>query len=447
MVELILKQQPLEVQESYKLKQLIKDALFLENIQSSKTKKELERYIKPIPTDIALYHDNFIRFGTNKATSFVIIDIDKVSREHFNDIELYSKFVKSKLHLTPNWITKTSKGYHIGFILEKPIWLNNYKQVLDLISIKQYLTNILEADIAGSHRLIGFWRNPLTHNSIINVEKTYCIEDLFKNLDDTPTISSNNNKTTSKINIDKINTIGFVEGNRNNFLFTTAVAMLYNGITTNDEIETMLIDINDNQLPLEEVKKIVKSVRRYNIVPNEKKQREDYIAGEYHQELWDNGIHNYIDKDTNKTEFSRQKIGQKISTAKIIKSTIEKLVKGYATIYKNKDDFSNKNISKNTGVSVSTIKRYRNKRKIEESIKFLAFIRYIKNMNNNKESVKADEPSSNKYKYAMQKLVNYAIRELEFEYKKTGKKFSFYVENDDTLGFFEVWKDVEVMAA
>jgi len=105
--------------------QLLQDKLFLENIQSCNTKDQLNYYIKPKDKLEAL-HDRFIKYGTNRATSFIIIDVDDRKRK---TLENYEKEVLYKLDgYDPNWISKTDKGFHIGFIMETPIWLNNDTQ-------------------------------------------------------------------------------------------------------------------------------------------------------------------------------------------------------------------------------------------------------------------------------------------------------------------------------
>lgn len=147
--------------------QLLQDKLFLENIQSCNTKDQLNYYIKPKDKLVAL-HDRFIKYGTNRATSFIIIDVDDRKRK---TLENYEKEVLYKLDgYEPSWISKTDKGFHIGFILETPIWLNDESKKREAEEIKKDLTLLLDADIAGSHRLIGYWRNPLTHESIINTK-------------------------------------------------------------------------------------------------------------------------------------------------------------------------------------------------------------------------------------------------------------------------------------
>ena len=155
--------------------QLLQDKLYLSNLQSCNSKDELDYYIKPKDTLIAL-HDKFLRYGTKKATSFLIIDVDNINKP----LEKYYKEVKYKLGGTePNWICKTDKGFHIGFILDMPIWLNNDIKVKQAQEIKRDLTILLNGDIAGSHRLIGYWRNPLTHQSTLNL-KIHNLDELHK---------------------------------------------------------------------------------------------------------------------------------------------------------------------------------------------------------------------------------------------------------------------------
>jgi len=415
------------------LHKLLHKKLFLENIQSCQTKEQLEFYVKPKDKNEAL-HDNFIRYGTKHATSFLIIDIDNIH----TPINQYKQEVQSKLGLTPNWITRTSKGYHIGFILEDTVYLSDTIDQEKLVITKKTITNILNGDIAGSHRLIGYWRNPLTHTSIINTDKLYTIDELYKVIYNkqlnTAAISNKQTsdiKTTKnqigKINLEKINKDGFIQGNRNNYLYITTIGMLYNGKIENNQVEDTLINLNNKELPLEEIKKISKSIQKYNIKENTTKN-EPYIKGEYYQDLWDNKIHNYKTKDI--IEFSRQKIGQKISTAKILEKTIGKLIEGYKVTYRNNELFTNKNIIKNSEVSRSTIKRYRNVKKIEQEIKIIAFNQYMKELVK-KKGVKADEPP-------IRELLNLALSELSFEYEKTGKVFAFMFNENDRLIFYEV---------
>ena len=430
--------------------QLLQDKLFLKNIQSCNTKEELNYYIKPKEKLIAL-HDRFIKYGTNKATSFIIIDIDNRKRK---TLQAYEKEVHYKLNnYEPSWISKTDKGFHVGFILESPLWLNDETKKKQAEEIKKDLTLLLDADIAGSHRLLGYWRNPLTHESIINT-KVHNIEKLQEiateqyfesfSLFDEPSVNNTkyqnrtkNKQELSKSNWEQIDKTGFIKGNRNNFLFTKIIGMLYNGIITNEQVHKTIQNINRNELDQKEINAIANSILKYNIQKNTKDSNlEKKVKGIYSNDLWKNQIHNY--KKNNKTEFARQKIGQKISTAKIIQSTIEKLIKGYLQTYINHEPFINKNIEKNTSVKKRTIQRYRNERHLEETIKVEAFKRYLQGLAP-KDVMANDTPIKN--------IVNLAIKGLEFHYEKTSKVFKFKIDVDSKLIFYEMVGDLGDVAA
>ena len=421
--------------------QLLQDKLFLENIQSCNTKEQLNYYVKP-KNKLESLHDKFIKYGTSRATSFIIIDVDDRKRK---TLQNYEKEVLYKLDgLEPSWISKTDKGFHIGFILEKPIWLNDNSLKKQAEEIKKDLTLLLNADIAGSHRLIGYWRNPLTHESIINT-KLHNIEKLQKtatnqyfesfSLFDKPSINntkfenrSKNKQELAKSNWEQIDKTGFKKGNRNNFLFNKIIGMLYNGIITNEQVLDTLKNINQNELTQKEIDGISNSILKYNIQPSKRAvQKEKRIKGIYHQELWDNQIHNY--KEKNKIVFSRQKIGQKISTAKIIQATVEKLIKGYLQTYNNHETFNNKNIEKNSAVKKRTIQRYRNDRKLEVTLKAEAFKRYIKGLA--PEDVMANDTP-------IKKIVNLAIEWIEFHYEKNSTVFKFKLDVEGRVVFYEI---------
>ena len=438
-----------------KLHKLLYDKLYLENIQSTNSKEDLEFYIKPKDKYQAL-HDNFIKYGSKTATNFLIIDIDNIK----TNILEYEKEVIYKLGIKPNWITKTKNGFHIGFVLEKTVFLNDINQKEKLQETKRNFTTILNGDIAGSYRLIGFWRNPLTHKSIIRTElynleelhkasfreikKTFSLFDSESEIKQKTEIIKKSKEEVIKINIDKIDKKGFKEGNRNNYLFTKTISLLYQGKINNNQVYETLVKINNKELQEQELRRIEKSIIKYKIVPNTAQNNKDYkTRGEYSNLLWENKIHNYKNRD--KIEFSRQKIGQIITTAKVIKSTISKLVEGYKVTYRNNEVFTNKNIIKNSKVSKSTIKRYRNVRKLENEIKSKAFMLYMREIVSieelkKKKSVKAIEPP-------IKDLVNLALSELYFEYKKTNEVFAFKIDDNLRLIFYKIAKENDLEAA
>ena len=309
-----------KITEKLKSKKL-QNKLFSKKIQSCNTKSQLNYYIKP-KNKLEALHDNFLKYGNKSATSFLIIDIDKDN----SSLEEYILKTKKILNnIKPNWITKTDNGFHVGFILDNPIFLNNSKDSRNARELKLMLTMLLKGDTAGSHRLIGYWRNPLTHNSNINLDLNN-----FKNLFDKTSklfrsmikinILDNNNKIQN-INLNNINKDEFVDGNRNNFLFRKVVGMLYNGLINNENVLDTLIELNNDELKYQEIQKIAKSIRKYNIQPNQDKRNIPYKKGEYWQKMKDENIHNYKN-EKKEMQFERQKLGQKITTIKRIENTL-----------------------------------------------------------------------------------------------------------------------------
>ena len=240
----------------------------------------------------------------------------------------------------------------------------------------------------------------------------------------------------AKSNWEQIDKKGFIPGNRNNFLFNKITGMLYNGLITNNEVLTTLETINDNVLDNKEIQKIAKSIIKYNIKPIKQIPKEKRIKGIYHKDLWNNGIHNF--KEKNKTVFARQQIGQKISTAKIIEKTIKKLIQGYTKIYQDHDRFINRIIEEKTNVDKRTIQRYRNNRKIEDTIKAKAFIEYMKSLA--PQGVMPDDTPINN-------IVNLLLENIEYHYKKTNKLFKFKINSQDRLIFYDTSQSNELLAA
>lgn len=422
-----------------KFSELMKKKLFIPNVQSAQIKKQLTKFVHYKEVDYAL-HENFIRFGTKKATSFIIIDIDHVRCT----LKEFQNRVKSVLgNISPNWILKTDKGFHVGIILERPVFFSNSEELYLLREIKMALTNALHGDIAGSFRTRGFWRNPLTHESTLNL-KTYNIYDLHnrvsklnshsfvpfskKQKKEKPvSIASTNSKNMNK----ETNTSkkGFVKGNRNNYLFSQVVNKLYSGEIKNDDVFKTLKEINSGALENNEIERIGKSILKYQITPLKKHRNSSgFIPGEYHEELNIQSIHNYM--KNKKVSFERQRFGQKITTIKKVKSTIEQLVESYKKTYQKHQEFTNKNIIVNSSLNKRTLQRYRNQRRLEKDIKNRAFYLYIKELMGSKSSVIAKVTP-------LKDLVNKAIKEIEFEYKKESKIFSFKIVEDGRLIFYE----------
>ena len=148
-----------ETKKLFDFHKLLAKKLYTEKIQSCNSKKELNYFIKPKDVMIGL-HDKFLRYGNKSATPFIIIDIDNVKIDFNTYVDRVNKILNG---YTPNWILKSDKGYHIAYILDKPVFLNNINDTKKLKEIKNMLTKLLTADSSGSIRTIGYWRNPLKH--------------------------------------------------------------------------------------------------------------------------------------------------------------------------------------------------------------------------------------------------------------------------------------------
>lgn len=436
----------------YDFKELLKEKLFLKNIQATFSKESLSKFVNPINIEEAIETAKFIRYGTAKATNFIIIDIDNVK----GDIYTYKDIVNKALDgYQASWILKSEKGFHVGFILDKPVYFNNKKERVEFENLKIALSFILNADTNGSVRKIGFWRNPIKHISIFNTnlhnlkELTKLARSLYDNrisLFDSPEVQFQKieekdmslaalaKKTWS--NIDKK---GFIEGNRNNYLYNKIVGLLYSGKIKQSEIFKTIHEINfsmENPLPLQEIKATAKQIKKYNIKPNKAKSEKEYIhvRGKYFDSMYKYGIHNYT--VSNKTKYARQELGQAIRTAAVIVKTSVKLIDGYVDLYKKnkKNSYTNKEIAESSNVSIRTIQRFRNNRKVENLIKAIAFKTYLFNLCSKgkakaKETVMANVTPLKDFFHKL-------IKNVIFKYKKTKITLNFRVNEDGRVEFY-----------
>lgn len=426
---------------------LMDKALFSDKLKATNEKKDLEKFVNYIDKYEAL-HKNFIWYGNHRATQFCIIDIDNEN----TPFKQYIETVKYTLGLEPTWILKSSKGYHVGFILDTPVFANDKSQVDKLTSLKKTLSLLLNADTSGSLRHYGYWRNPLNHKSYLN-PVTFNINKLEKKINhrfhssfslfDEPKI--NEQKLEQKknglswLNVEKE---GFKEGNRNNYLFRTGVRLLYQGLITNEYLLDTLLQINNNTLPLKEVQSIAKSILKYNITPNTVNQVkiERPKRGEYSNELFNNKIHNY--RDGNKVELERQRIGQVISSAKKIIKSVQTIQEAYKKLYSEGKTITNKKLSLLSGRSKRTVQYYK---KIDKGISTRAFMDFVREVGANK-----GEEKDTMFRANCTPLINdlnKALEHLVFTTKRYNKSYRFAVDDDLKLIFFEVSDNIYGLCA
>lgn len=442
------------IDHQIELHKLLNRKIYADRIKAADHKEQLEGYIKKIDKLQAL-HKNFIWYGNQSATSFVIIDIDKQPYP----LDQYKNFVKKKLGLRPSWILQSRRGYQVGFILDRPIFYSNRQELQKLSDLKINLTLLLEADQNGSLRNYGYWRNPLTHKAHLNpkefniyelhhkisqiyysTQSRFTISDVIDIPKKTPTIKELTEQKESLKNWDHISTKGFHKGNRNNFLFITAVKLLYQGRIKNHEILATLTHINKNQLPIPEVQRIARSIASYNITPNSKRDTVEaiYQRGQYSDDLFNHQIHNY--KKDGHMIYERQRIGQRITSAKRIVKTIQILQEAYFKAYKNNKIVKNKTIAEFSAKSVRTIQRYRQYKK---QIAAAAFKRYLNSITP-KEAI---SPAGNVIANVtpLKELLNLALQDTVFIASKLLKVFRFVIDDDLEVQFIPSGEDIPLM--
>lgn len=342
-----------------KLHELLKIAAYTSTLRSASTKADIEHSRVPKPTERAL-HDDFIYYGNRKATSFIIIDIDHIKAP----LSVMETRVKEALGFRPTWILKTDKGFHVGIILDRPVFLDNSGDAATLQHIKREWTTLLNGDIAGSHRLTGFWRNPLTHESIID-PRSFSLYQLLTYLpEQTPQTAQKRERTTTTLKPQGGNKIseaierGFVQGNRNNYLFSKGYHLLYTGQTSADDLEGELMAENDGQLSHREVSRIAKSLARYQPTMVKSPKCDRPVRGEFSDLLFLNEIHNF------RSTTTRQHAGAMITAAKKTIKTSAKIIQCYKDLFtkgRTVQEVVNSEISTQAGISIRQLQRYKSR--------------------------------------------------------------------------------------
>lgn len=252
-------------------------------VKAFKTKEEFSTHFTFELTHTVIDTASFLRFNTKKFTNILIFDIDDfpsfgskpslhTMHEHFYNLTGFE----------PSWTTQTPRGYHIALILETSVfntWKDNHTPTpnyLNMITLKQKISSLLDADHNASNRSYGIWRNPLTHKHIFTA-KTYALTNLLDEFDIQPLPHTPKPKTgqlisnTAALKISTashnkiITTIekGFYIGNRNHYLFAYGYKLLFENRELTHTLEHLLnLENNSHTNPLthNEVKSITTSI-------------------------------------------------------------------------------------------------------------------------------------------------------------------------------------------
>ncbi len=238
------------------------------------------------PTHTVIDTARFLRFNTKKFTNILIFDIDTFPSFDFKpSLSQIHEHFYNLTGFEPTWTLTTERGYHIALILDEGIF-NTHRdnktptnQYQALLTLKQTISSLIDADSNASNRTHGIWRNPLTHKHIFT-GKTYTLEDLLFEMNiplkkerpkfTTGQLLSNNTNLTMKKNphnkilaaIDE----GFYIGHRNKYLFAYGYKLLFENRSVEASLESLISQENfsyDEPLTSYEVKMITASILKF----------------------------------------------------------------------------------------------------------------------------------------------------------------------------------------
>lgn len=231
-------------------------------IRGWKTKDDFHNRFM-IETSLMLHKSKWIEYN-QKWVNMLIFDIDDKTLEETLQIAL-------KLDLEPSFACATDKGCHIFYSLDNAVQYNWEKGIKWVKDIKKALTHFLGADVKGSHRLNGIWRNPLQNDFYYSEVGEYNLKDFNDVLKQ---FNQRNKKPKQKfktyINKTKRENGKFLfnDGNRNNWLWFMGMAETRNKNYSLEQIESYLNNLQHFQgvkgLESEEIEKIARSIKRYN---------------------------------------------------------------------------------------------------------------------------------------------------------------------------------------
>jgi len=314
-----------------------------ENTLYAFNKKDL-KFKRKAKTREAIKKGKFLFYNTNFITE-LIFDIDNISHLIVWDLDWIYKVFYEKFGLPITWSCKTDKGIQFCISLNTFFKLSK-KQKQILKDFKQYIADNWELiDKAGSMRLEGWWRNPLTQTDFRYYENVLS----FDNILDFLTRNKLTTKQQFKAEVRKeqikqakqSNKIRFtvgapVVGNRNNFVW-------YNLMLASDskDFNTLLQlarELNkkvEKELDDKEIEKIAKSVLRYN------KEGKNFIYANSKKARWNIGSMGFekisgLSKEEYEKEKKRRQSMAGKAKAEIGKKNLIKAVKARAEATKEK---------------------------------------------------------------------------------------------------------------
>ncbi len=271
---------------SFLLERLPKQALYAFS-------KEDFKFKRTAPAREAIAKGKFLYYNKKNFVTELVFDIDYILHLSIYDLNWVFKTFLDKTGIIPSWVCYTDNGIQFCVSLNTFYKLSE-KQKQVLKDFKEYMIEnwpLLERK--GSIRLNAWWRNPLNQKDFIFTGWVTTFEEI-KNflIRNKLSIKQQFKAETRKKQIkqakkDKIRfTIGEpVVGNRNNFIWYNLM------LTSNSKNLDVLLNLaktlneqTEEKLDEQELKKIAKSVFKYNI------EGKNFIYANSKKAGWDIGV-------------------------------------------------------------------------------------------------------------------------------------------------------------
>jgi hypothetical protein len=332
---------------------------------------------KTIPTQFALKKYKFVHFNSQERISWIIIDVDHTRyAKNMNELEFYIK-VYLKI-AEPTFITKTDKGFQIGYLLRYPILKEQTQAMYKLRFIKAALSRLFDADPNGTNRNLGIWRNPLKHIHKF-VDKDYTLDEIMnsehKELYDRSSnenvykqlISTTSNKefqkslTLETANNIKIHLLSLLKAHKakadiqilhNGWRKATIfqAAMLYAKHRSNlSKLRSYVLQLNKycvEPLKLNELEDILKSVTKY------KQQNSIFVTNPLEKQQGKMNLNENLPLHVKQKKGAKYTNNFRIEKAKL---GIELAVKA---LYKRNEQITNSKIAREANITRQTVAKY-----------------------------------------------------------------------------------------
>lgn len=322
------------------------------------------KFQKKQPRSTALAMNRWITFNES-FLNLLIFDLD-----YLITIEEAKKLCIDRVGLEPTYICATENGVHIGYALENCVMYEWTKTIELAQRIKVAVSDALDADTKGSHRLRGFWRNPLLHIHEVSY-KAYSLEDFYPVLNE---FTKNNLPDRAQF-VDYLKQhhrnsdvdIEYRPGNRNASLWYRSM-MATNHKMAAPQIESIVLGIHYTlskeleYFPLDrlEVLRVARSVAKYNI-----EKRNMISAGTRKRVYHDNaGAMGFspmrgLDEDEYQAERVHRQSLSALRTARMkSKETLHRIKDAILRVNFLGLDLTHKNIARFSERSRATISRY-----------------------------------------------------------------------------------------